>query len=120
MYPHERSLVKNLAGLPFVLLGVNSADPVSRVQELVADGTVTWRSFKDEQGENGPISQEWQVDGFPTVYIIDSEGIIRSVNPQRTAKRHDAIDEAIAALLAEMGHEFPEDSDPGEQGGLIP
>lgn len=109
MYPHERSLVKHLAGKPFALIGVNSQDKISKVKKLVADGVVTWRSFKNETGE-GNISDSWEVNGWPTVYLLDAEGKIRFKNPQRSAKGLDALDDAIAELLEEMGEEFPADA----------
>ena len=106
MYPHERSLVKHLAGKPFALIGVNGGDEVETVQKLVKDGTVTWRSFKDELEDGSTISDTWEVDGWPTVYIIDAEGTIRYKNPQRRGGIK-SLDDAISTLLAEMGEEFP-------------
>ena len=107
MYPHERSLVKHLAGKPFALIGVNGGDEVETVQKLVEDGTVTWRSFKDELDDGSSISESWEVDGWPTVYIIDAEGTIRYKNPQRSRDGIKALDDAISTLLAEMGEDFP-------------
>ena len=109
MYPHERSLVKNLAGKPFALIGVNSDDDYEIPQKLVKDGTVTWRSFwNGEDGTKGPISSAFKVRGWPTVLLLDGKGVVRFVNPQRgPGDGMKALDEAIAELLAEMGEEFP-------------
>jgi len=110
MYPHERSLVKKLAGKPFVIIGVNSDRDLNTVKKLTEDGTVTWRSFQNNEGKDGVISQQWQVTGWPTVYLIDAKGVIRYVNPQRSGTK--SLDDAIAILLTEMGEEFPADADP--------
>ncbi len=99
MYPHERSLVKQLADEPFALIGVNSDPDLDSIREIVKEKNITWRSFwNGEEGTSGPISTKWNVSGWPTVYIIDSEGVIRE-------KGRRDIDGTITKLLAEMGRE---------------
>lgn len=101
MFPHERSLVKQLADKPFALIGVNSDSDLEKIQEIVKDKNITWRSFwNGPQGTRGPISTKWGVTGWPTIYVLDSDGVIRYKNV-RGAK----MDDAITTLLAEMGHE---------------
>ena len=102
MYPHERSLVTNLAGKKFALIGVNSDRDIATPQKLTSNGTVTWRSFQNDEGANGKISDNWEVSGWPTIYLIDAEGKIRFKNV-----RGKALDKAIAELLGEIGEEFP-------------
>ena len=96
MFPHERSLVKRLQGRPFALLGVNTdQDP----QKLKADNQreqITWRSWFDGS-TRGPICQQYQVNGFPTIYVLDPYGVIRY-----KGVRGDAMDKAVDTLLAEM------------------
>lgn len=106
MYAHERSLVKKLQDKPFALLGVNSDKDLESIREIVKEKSLTWRSFwNGEEGTSGPISKRWDVSGWPTVYIMDAQGVIRFINPQRTEKGAEALDEAITTLLAEMGHD---------------
>ena len=102
MYPHERSLVKNLSGKPFAIIGVNSDDTIETPQKLVSEGTVTWRSFQNE-GPEIPISESWGVTGWPTIYVLDGGGRIRYKNV-----RGPALDAALQSLLEEMGEEWPE------------
>ena len=84
MYPHERSLVKKLSDKPFALIGVNSDRNLDRIRKTVKEKDLTWRSFwNGEQGTGGPISQEWQVTGWPTIYVMDSQGVIRYKNVLR-------------------------------------
>ena len=73
MYPHERSLVKQLSDKPFALIGVNSDKDLKKIRETVKKKNITWRSFQNKQ-ESGKISTEWGVRGWPTIYIIDAEG----------------------------------------------
>ena len=96
--------MKNLAGKDFALLGVNSDKKLSTPQRLVADGTVTWRSFQNGNTADS-ISAAFGVTGWPTIYLIDAKGVIRYKN-----KRGAELDEAIAELLAEVGQEFPKEA----------
>jgi hypothetical protein len=98
MYPHERSLVKRLAGEPFALIGINSDKDLEELQDVLVEENITWRSFwNGPDGTGGPISTQWNVRGWPTIYILDHEGKIRFKGP-----RGEAMDEAVDQLLAEM------------------
>jgi hypothetical protein len=78
MYPHERSLVKNLAGKPFAIIGVNSDPDLEKLKPVLKDENISWRSFTNgPKGTGGPISSDWQVRGWPTLYVIDHKGVIR-------------------------------------------
>ncbi|MSU20193.1 MAG: TlpA family protein disulfide reductase [Pedosphaera sp.] len=76
MYPHERSLVKRMAGKPFVLLGVNS-DPKDHLRATLKKENITWRSWWDGGNTSGPIAQAWGIRGWPTLYVVDHKGVIR-------------------------------------------
>jgi hypothetical protein len=104
MYPHERSLVKRLADQPFALLGVNSDEDREKLKETMREEEITWRSFWNGGSTSGPISTTWNVHGWPTIYVIDAEGIIRHKNV-----RGDDLDKAIDGLLAEV-QSTPDDS----------
>jgi hypothetical protein len=78
MFPHERSLVKRLENRPFALIGVNSDKDRDECKQKNEQEKITWRSFwNGEKGTQGPISQAWGVRGWPTLYLIDHNGIIR-------------------------------------------
>lgn len=98
MYPHERSLVKQLSDKPFALIGVNSDKDLDSIREIVKEKNITWRSFwNGPEGTSGPISTAWNVSGWPTIYVLDGEGKIRYKNV-----RGDAMDKALETLFAEM------------------
>ena len=101
MFPHERSLVKQLADKPFALIGVNSDKDLEKLREVVKKKNITWRSFwNGPGGTRGPISKRWQVKGWPTIYVLDAEGVIRY-----EGVRGPKMDAAVTTLLGEMGHE---------------
>tara|TARA_R110002073_G_scaffold132551_3_gene279531 strand:+ start:308 stop:613 length:306 start_codon:yes stop_codon:yes gene_type:complete len=97
MYPHERSLVTQLKDKPFALIGVNSDKDLDKIRKIKTEKSLTWRSFwNGPQGTRGPISTAWNVEGWPTVYVIDHEGVIRHKNV-----RGDKLDRAIESLIAQ-------------------
>lgn len=103
MYPHERSLVKKLAGKPFALIGVNSDRDREKLKDVLEEENISWRSFwNGPEGTGGPISKEWNVRGWPTIYVIDHEGKIAYKSVGSNAKEMDA---AITKCLLAMGHE---------------
>ncbi len=111
MYPHERSLVKQLAGKPFALIGVNSDKDREALKEVMKEKNITWRSFwNGEEGTRGPISTKWNVRGWPTIYLLDAEGVVRY-----KGVRGDDMDRALESLLAEIGHELTISHDEEEE-----
>ncbi len=95
MYPHERSLVKRLADKPFALLGVNSDSDIEKLKTVLTEKNLTWRSWYDES-TSGPIARQWNVSGWPTIYVLDHKGVIRYKNV-----RGDELDLAIDTLVSE-------------------
>jgi thiol-disulfide isomerase/thioredoxin len=77
LVPHERSLAKRLRGEPFALVGINGDVEPEQLRKALEEYEITWRSFKDKRAEGKPIAAEWQVSGWPTLYLIDHQGIIR-------------------------------------------
>jgi hypothetical protein len=96
MYPHERSLVKRLEGKPFALLGVNS-DPKERLEQVLVKEKITWPSWWDGGDTSGPIASRWNVNGWPTIYVLDHKGVIRFKEPSS-----EELDQAVDSLLAEI------------------
>ncbi|MSU20321.1 MAG: TlpA family protein disulfide reductase [Pedosphaera sp.] len=96
MYPHERSLVKRLEGKPFTILGVNS-DPKDRLRQALKKENITWRSWWDGGDTSGPIATKWNVQGWPTIYVVDHKGVIRYRDV-----REKQMDAAVEMLLKEI------------------
>jgi peroxiredoxin len=101
MYPHERSLVKRMEKMPFVLVGVNS-DPKTDIQAAMKREQITWPFFWDGGNTNGPIAKKYGVQSWPTIYVLDAKGVIRYKNV-----RGPKMDEAVETLLKEMGQTPP-------------
>jgi len=101
MIPHERSLVDEWKDRPFALLGVNSdgtdtEEGLAKYKQQAKEMGVTWRSFRNE-GNDPTISDEWRVRGWPTLYYIDHEGVIRHKNIRGEKQMEKVLDEMIKA-----------------------
>ncbi len=96
MLPHEKSLVKRLEGKPFALIGINSDGPAAELTKILADNEITWRQAVDESTE-GKWASAWNVQGWPTIYVLDHKGVIRYRDV-----RGEEMDEAVNKLLREM------------------
>ncbi len=95
MIPHERSLVAKLETEPFTLLGVNS-DSREAYDAEVEEMGVVWRSFM-QGSTTGPIPTKWNVTGWPTIYVIDHNGVIR-YKDVRDQEMEDAVMELLEAM----------------------
>jgi peroxiredoxin len=75
MFPHERSLVDKMKNRPFALLGVNTDANVADVKQKNTAENISWRSWFD--GKSNVICGKYKVQGFPTLYLLDSKGVIK-------------------------------------------
>jgi hypothetical protein len=100
MYPHERSLVKKLEGKAFVLLGVNSDEDRDELKKVLEKEQITWRSFWNGGSTSGPISKQWRVRGWPTLFLLDHKGVIR--HKYIGSPGDEALDKAIDELLKDQ------------------
>jgi peroxiredoxin len=92
--PQERVLVERLRDEPFALVGVNS-DSRPQLETALRHDRISWRSFFDGGDAFGPIARQWNVTSWPTVYVLDEDGVIRL-----KTEDHDAVERKVDELLA--------------------
>ena len=82
-----------------MLIGVNGDDNRAKARTLVQQQNISWRSFWDG-GATGAICQKWNVDGngWPTVYVLDAEGVIRF----KATVDEPPVEDAVQELLKEL------------------
>ncbi len=102
MYPHERSLVKRLAGKPFALLGVNSDEDRQQLKTVIEKEKITWRSWWNGGSIDGPIATKWQISSWPTILVLDTKGVIRHVDAGGADVDIEAIEAVVVSLLKEL------------------
>jgi hypothetical protein len=72
-----------LANKPFALIGVNTNGYTpAKLKDVVGNQKLNWRSFADrgegdKDGESGPLCSKWNLQGTPTIYLLDASGVIR-------------------------------------------
>ncbi len=98
MLPHEKALVKRLANDPFALLGVNSDGDCESVLPRLQEEGINWRNAIDVT-PSGDWATKWNVQGWPTLYLIDAEGVIRE--KWIGSPGDDVLDQKIDELVAE-------------------
>ena len=76
MFDYERDLVSQYKNQPFALIGVNS-DSMERLKSAQKRANLTWRSIWDGGTTHGPISLIYRVKQWPTIVIIDADGVIQ-------------------------------------------
>jgi peroxiredoxin len=76
LYPYWRSLVERMKAEPFVLIGINS-DPPQKRSEIIRDEKITWPTLWEDYNQPASINAQWYVQGWPTIFLIDQQGIIR-------------------------------------------
>jgi hypothetical protein len=96
MIPHEKEMVARLKGKPFALIGINSDGGRSALQKIIKEQGITWRNAVDGD-TSGPIATQWNVHGWPTIYVLDAKGVIRHRDPWDRE-----LENAVVALLREI------------------
>jgi thiol-disulfide isomerase/thioredoxin len=80
LVPDERSLVERLEGKPFALLGIDGDADRQKALKTIAKERMNWPSWWDQRDGDGPIATAWNVHTWPTLYILDHNGVIRYKN----------------------------------------
>jgi thiol-disulfide isomerase/thioredoxin len=97
--PHENELHAKFVDRPFAIVGVNTDGAQEIAKGAVQENSIRWRSFWD--GEEGPITADWNIRGWPTVYVLDQEGTIRFKH-----LRGEDLDEPLEQLVTEAEANF--------------
>jgi len=97
MLPHERKMVKRLADKPFTLLGINSDKSRSALKKILKNENITWSNIYDGPAGKGKIANRWNVQSWPTTFILDHTGKIRYRD-----LRDEAMEKAVVKLLKDI------------------
>ena len=100
--PHERELAEKYKGRPFTLLGVDCNEKAAVAKKTIESEKMTWPQWHDGEETGGPIVQKFHVRGYPTIFVIDANGIIRSKNA-----RDEVIDKTVETLVKDVESKAP-------------
>lgn len=93
--PSLAALAERCAAQSFALLGVLADGPTERARFALAELGVTWRNAIDG-GTSGPWASTWNVRGWPTTYVLDTQGVIRFKD-----LHGEHLESAVQALLSQ-------------------
>lgn len=99
-YPYQRLLLEVMDEEEFILLGVNSDEDLQVAKDAKVAERLGYRSWWDGHGDkstDGPIATQWNVTGWPTIYVLDENGVIRN-----RGARHEKLITIAKELVAEM------------------
>ena len=117
-YPYQRGMLEAFKDRDVVLLGVNSdavLDTIVHAKEREGLDYRTWwdghsQPDADLVAAEGPIAKQWNVVGWPTIYVIDEDGVIRHAD-----KRGGALVAAVDELLMDKTmREYQEQAEAAE------
>jgi thiol-disulfide isomerase/thioredoxin len=78
------------------IVGVSSDSAAKPLQDFLSQNNFPWTQLFDPATTKlHPICSQFQITGLPTMYIIDKQGVLRSINGWKQ------MDEMIPQLLAE-------------------
>ena len=91
-----------MKGKPFTLLSVNSDESRSALEKIIAESQITWPNIYDGKAGEGPIANQWNVNSWPTIFVIDHEGIIRHRNAHG-GDLEKLVEELVAKAVTKRG-----------------
>jgi thiol-disulfide isomerase/thioredoxin len=98
MIPHSRDLVKKMTGKPFVYVSVSADAQKKTLIDFMKEKEMPWTHWWN--GAQGGIVEDWEIQAFPTIFILDAKGIVRE-NIVGAYANHQ-IKEVVTKLLEEL------------------
>jgi thiol-disulfide isomerase/thioredoxin len=95
MIPHQRELVKRLKDKPFTLVSISVDEKRETLVDFLKTESMPWIHWYN--GLSGGVVSDLNARVFPTIYVVDSRGVIRN---KEVRGKH--LDQAVDALLKEM------------------
>jgi thiol-disulfide isomerase/thioredoxin len=95
MIPHSRAMVERLKDKPFALISVSADDDKEDLTKFLAKEKMPWTHVWN--GPDGGLVEDWDVQHFPTIYVLDAKGVIRA-----TELRGEELEEKVNELLKEV------------------
>ncbi len=106
-YPYQRLLLEVMDEEDFALLGVNSDAELQVAKDAKVEERLDYRAWWDghaEESTDGPIANLYNVSGWPTIYVLDENGVIRN-----RGARHEKLITVVKDLVAEMKRKRADD-----------
>ena len=73
--PQIKQISKDFAGQPLIILSISSDEDAQTWKDFIQKNGMTWPQYRDTSHR---LSQLFQVEGIPSYFTIDSDGILTS------------------------------------------
>jgi thiol-disulfide isomerase/thioredoxin len=94
MIPHEREMIARLKDKPFTLVSISADEKKETLTDFLAKEKMPWTHWW--RGNTGGIFDDWNVWYYPTIYVIDAQGVIRHKD-----LKGEELEKAVNVLLDE-------------------
>jgi thiol-disulfide isomerase/thioredoxin len=94
MIPHTTKLVERMKGKPFVFVSISGDDDKETVENFIKKNPMPWTHWFN--GPDGGVVEDWNVKYFPTIFVLDTKGVIRYKD-----LREKELDDAVEILVRE-------------------
>jgi thiol-disulfide isomerase/thioredoxin len=99
--PHSRELVEKLKDKPFVFVSISSDAEKKTLTDFLEKEKMPWTHWWEGVKENS-VGNNWNITGIPTLYVIDSKGVIRFKQVGFSPAEADKLDKEVEKLLEEI------------------
>jgi peroxiredoxin len=75
--PEVRSAYETFHPKGFEIIGISLDSSKTKLQQFVSEQNMTWPQYFDGQKWNGPLVKRFQLDSIPTMWLLDTNGVLR-------------------------------------------
>jgi thiol-disulfide isomerase/thioredoxin len=102
--PQIKRLAADFSGQPVVVLGMNGDHKLEDAQTVVDKLKLNYVSLRDGEDDDA-ISKKYGIPGWPTLIVLDGQGIIRHAQVGYSPAMRQLLGNKIRELLAEKSEE---------------
>ncbi len=95
LIPSQRELVAKYEKRPFAFISISADDTPEEVATFLKETPMPWIHWFN--GPEGGIVDNWMIPAFPTIFVIDAEGVIRG----RDIFDEQQLDALVGKLIEE-------------------
>ncbi len=93
MVPHMKDFYEKYKDKDVVLIGVSADAKIEELKEFVEEKEISWPQIFDGDSETTGILYKYAVSKFPTIMVIDQQGVFRGVDVH--SKLTDLVDQLL-------------------------
>ena len=103
-------MVERFKDKPFALVSISVDEKRETLNEFLAKEPMPWTHWWI--GVESKFAEDWDIRHYPTIYVIDTDGVIRDKGLEQREKTDAELDKAVNALLKEMEQKAGKDRGP--------